>query len=119
RWAWLFGAVIAVGVLALSVWLFLNPETRLNASGLRILWQLSKAGGACLVLALGCWAAFARRGGIGLLHGGIARLMLSELYTAEQAVEAQMRIAEGETATYAEDMRSSELAITDVSDPKT
>jgi ABC-type transport system involved in cytochrome c biogenesis permease subunit len=53
-----------------------------------------------------------------LLHSGIALLMFSELWTADQAVEAQMRVAEGQTATYAEDMRSFELAITDASDPQ-
>jgi ABC-type transport system involved in cytochrome c biogenesis permease subunit len=118
KWLWWFGAVAALLVVGLAAWLFLNPETRLDPSGLRILWQLAKAGGASIVLALGCWAVFAKRGGVVLLHGGIALLMLSELYTAQRAVEAQMRIGEGETATYAEDMRSSELAITDYSDPK-
>ncbi|MBA3480420.1 MAG: cytochrome c biogenesis protein ResB, partial [Pirellulales bacterium] len=118
-WTWWFGAVTAAIMLALAVYLFINSEARLDASGLRILWQLLKATGASLVLGLGCWAVFGKRGGVVLLHGGIALLMLSELWTAERAVEAQMRIAEGQTVSVAEDMRSFELAITDVSDSKT
>jgi ABC-type transport system involved in cytochrome c biogenesis permease subunit len=117
-WLWCFGVVVAAIGLSLAVWLFLHPEARLNPSGLRILWQLAKAGGASLVLGLGCWAVFSKRAGIVLLHSGIALLMLSELYTAEQAVESQMRIAQGQTVSYAEDMRTSELAITDLSDSK-
>jgi ABC-type transport system involved in cytochrome c biogenesis permease subunit len=117
RWLWWFGAALAVLLLGLTGWLFINPDTRLDASGLRILWQLAKALGASAVLAAGCWAVFSKRAGIVVLHSGIALLMFSELYTSEQAVEAQMRIAEGQTATYAEDMRTAELAFTDFSDP--
>ena len=118
RWLWWFGVVAAVLLLGLSGWLFVNPDARLDASGLRILWQLAKALGASAVLAAGCWAVFAKRAGIVVLHSGIALLMFSELYTSEQAVEAQMRIAEGQTATYAEDMRTAELAFTDISDAR-
>jgi ABC-type transport system involved in cytochrome c biogenesis permease subunit len=118
-WLWCFGVVVAAIGLSVAVWLFLHPEARLNPSGLRILWQLAKAGGASIVLGLGCWAVFSKRAGIVLLHSGIALLMLSELYTAERAVESQMRIAQGQTVSYAEDMRTSELAITDFGDSKT
>ncbi|RIK77263.1 MAG: hypothetical protein DCC67_12870 [Planctomycetota bacterium] len=111
RWLWRVGAVAAVVLLGLTAYLFLNPHVRLDASGLRILWQLAKAGGASVVLGLGCWLAFARRAGIVLLHGGIGLLMLSELYTAERAVEAQMRIVEGQEMNYAEDIRSFEVAV--------
>jgi ABC-type transport system involved in cytochrome c biogenesis permease subunit len=118
RWLWWFGAAVAVIMLALACWLFTHPESRLDASGLRILWQLAKALGASAVLTAGCWMVFARRAGIVVLHSGIALLMFSELLTAQHAVEAQMRIAEGQTATYAEDMRSAELAFIDESNPK-
>jgi hypothetical protein len=117
RWLWWFGAAVAAILAALAGWLFTHPEARLDASGLRILWQLAKALGASAVLTAGCWLVFAKRAGIVVLHSGIALLMFGELYTSEQAVEAQMRIAEGETATYAEDMRSAELAFIDISDP--
>jgi ABC-type transport system involved in cytochrome c biogenesis permease subunit len=119
RWLWRLGAVTAALLVALAGYLFTHPEVALDPSGLRILWQLAKATGASIVLGLGCWAVFGKRGGIVLLHSGIALMMFSELYTASQAVEAQMSITEGETVYYAEDMRSAELAVTDVTDPKT
>ncbi len=117
-WLWWFGAALAAILLSLAVWLFANPDVRLDPAGLRILWQLAKATSASIVLAVGCWALFAKRGGVVLLHGGIALLMFGELYTAQYVGEAQMRITEGQTISYAEDIRSFELAVTDVSDPK-
>ncbi len=117
KWLWWFGVVAAALLAALAVYLFTHPEARLDAAGLRILWQLAKATGASLVLGVGCWAVFARRAGIVLLHSGVALLMFSELYTAQQSVEAQMTIAEGETAYWAQDIRSVELALTDVTGP--
>ena len=116
-WLWWLGAAACTLLLGLAGWLFTHPEAQLNASGLRILWQLIKAGGAGLVLLAGCYWTFGRRAGIVLLHGGIALLMFSELWTGLQAQESQMRITEGQTVTYAEDHRSVELAIVDKSDP--
>ncbi len=77
RWAWWFGAVVAVLLVGLAGYLFTHPDVRLNASGLRILWQLTKALAASVVLGAGCWLVFAKRAGIVLLHSGIALLMLS------------------------------------------
>jgi ABC-type transport system involved in cytochrome c biogenesis permease subunit len=118
-WLWWFGVAVAALLLGLSIWLFANPDVRLDPAGLRILWQLTKATSASIVLAVGCWALFGKRGGVVLLHSGIALLMFGELYTSQYVGEAQMRITEGQTIGYAEDIRSWELAVTDVSDPKT
>jgi ABC-type transport system involved in cytochrome c biogenesis permease subunit len=115
-WLWWFGAATAALLLGLSIYLFANPDVRLDAAGLRILWQLAKATSASIVLALGCLALFAKRGGVVLLHGGVALLMFGELYTAQYVGEAQMRITEGQTIGYAEDVRTWEIAVTDVSD---
>lgn len=117
-WLWWFGAALAALLLGMAIYLFANPDVRLDPAGLRILWQLAKATSASIVLAAGCWALFGKRGGVVLLHGGIALLMFGELYTAQYVGEAQMRITEGQTISYAEDIRSYELAVTDVSDPK-
>ena len=117
-WLWWFGAAVSALLLGLSIWLFANPDVRLDPAGLRILWQLAKATSSSIVLGVGCWALFGKRGGVVLLHSGVALLMFSELYTSQRAVEAQMRIGQGETVSYADDTRSFELAITDVSDPK-
>ncbi|MEM9352832.1 MAG: cytochrome c biogenesis protein CcsA [Planctomycetota bacterium] len=109
-WLWWLGVVSAAVLGAITLWLFLNPEAKLDPSGLRILWQLIKATGAGLVLLLGCQLVFAGRAGIVLLHGGIGLMMLGELLTGLNAEEAHMRLVEGETLNYAEDTRAIELA---------
>jgi hypothetical protein len=101
----------------LTVWLLANPEARLDDAGLRILWQLVKGTAAGVVLLAGCILVFRKRAGIVLLHGGIALMMLSELFTGIAAEESQMSIVEGATASYSDDNRSTELSIIDRADP--
>lgn len=115
-WSWWLGAVCCASLGGLAIWLFINPDARLDPSGLRIMWQLIKGGVAGIILLIGCYFVFGKRAGIVLLHGGVALLMFSELHTALNSQEANMRIAEGETVNYAEDIRSAELAIIDKSD---
>ncbi len=114
---WLLLAV-DVPLLALAAWLFLNPAARLDDSGLRILWQLMKGLAAGVVLLAGCVLVFRQRAGIVLLHAGVALMMCSELWTGINANEAQMTIAEGQTANFASDIRTTELAIVDRSSPE-
>ena len=115
-WLWWLGAVSVILLGSLAVWLFANPDEQLDASGLRILWQLIKGSAAGLVLYAGCHMVFGRRGGIVLLHGGIALMMFNELFTGLYADEAHMRLVEGQTLNYAEDTRAIELAVIDKSD---
>lgn len=115
-WSWWLSAVLCAMLIGLALWLFLNPAAKLDPSGLRIMWQLIKGGTAGLILLAGCYFVFGKRAGIVLLHGGIALLMFSELQYAINSQEANMRIAEGQTVNYAEDIRSTELAIIDKSD---
>ena len=117
-WLWWSGAVFCALMLGLVAWLLTHPELKLNPSGLRIMWQLIKAGGASLVLLAGCQGVFGRRAGIVLLHGGIGLMMFSELWTGNYAQESQMKIAEGQTVSFSIDHRSTELAIIDKSDAK-
>ena len=117
-WLWWLGAASCTILAGLVFWLFTHPEAQLDASGLRIMWQLIKSTGAGLVLLAGCSWVFGRRAGIVLLHGGVALLMFSELWTGQQAQESQMQITEGQTVSYAVDHRSTELAIVDRSDPQ-
>jgi ABC-type transport system involved in cytochrome c biogenesis permease subunit len=112
----LLGVEILLG--AAAVWLFLRPDVRLDDSGLRILWQLIKGLAAGGVLLVGCVMAFRKRAGIVLLHGGVALMMCSELWTGLTAHEAQMRIAEGETTNFTSDIRTTELAVIDHSNPE-
>jgi ABC-type transport system involved in cytochrome c biogenesis permease subunit len=107
--------LLAMNVLlaALTVWLLMNPEARLDDSGLRILWQLVKGTAAGAVLLVGCVLVFRKRAGIVLLHGGIALMMLTELLTAVSAQESRMEIPEGATVNYSDDIRTTELAVID------
>ncbi len=111
EWRVLF--VVDILLAILTVWLLAHPEARLDNSGIRILWQLAKGSAAGLALLVGCVMVFRKRAGIVLLHGGIALIMLTELFTAVAAVESQMTIAEGGTANYSSDIRTSELAVID------
>ena len=114
-WLWILGAVFCVLSSILTGWLFANPEARLDPSSLRILWQLTKCSAVGLVLLAGCYLVFGRRGGIVLLHGGIALLMFSELFTGLKAVEGDMQVEVGKKMTFAEDTRFYELAFVDKS----
>lgn len=109
---WLLFAVDVPLVVAAG-WLFLNPEVRLDDSGLRILWQLVKGLAAGIVLLVGCILVFRQRAGVVLLHAGVAVLMVSELWTGISANEAQMTINEGQSANFASDIRTTELAVID------
>lgn len=110
---WRVLLVADVLLAMLTVWLLAHPEARLDNSGIRILWQLAKGSASGIVLLVGCIMVFRKRAGIVLLHGGIALIMLSELFTAVAADESQMSIPEGGTANYSYDIRTTELAVTD------
>ena len=90
-----------------------GEEAYLGDAGMRILWQLMLAEGAALVCLAGCIIVFKRRGGVVLLHAGLALIMFGELMVDLYAVESRVTLTEGETATYAADSRYSELAIVD------
>src|SRR5215213_456983 len=111
EWRLLLSVTILLGVL--TVYLLANPNARLDNSGIRILWQLAKGSASGIVLLIGCVLAFRKRAGIVLLHGGIALIMLAELFTAVSAVESQMNIATGATANFSSDIRTCELSVVD------
>ena len=115
---WLYG-ILGLTLTATSLWLFINPTMQIDNSGMRILWQLLKGTGASLVLLAGCWLVFRKRAGIVLLHAGVLLLMANELNVHLNHVESQMRLEEGETKNFTEDIRSYELAVIDTSDEKT
>ena len=109
-----------LGLLALLGWILSRGEAgRPSDASLRILWQLTQGTVASLALLGGCWAVFGMRAGIVLLHGGIGLMMFYELHVALTAVETQMNLVEGERTNYVHDIRTVELAISDVTDPKT
>jgi ABC-type transport system involved in cytochrome c biogenesis permease subunit len=110
---WRVLLVVDVLFAILTAWLLTHPDARLDNSSIRILWQLAKGSASAIVLLVGCILVFRKRAGIVLLHGGIALIMLTELFTAVAAEESQMIIGEGETANYSSDIRTSELAVVD------
>jgi len=114
---WYVLLVTNLVLAGVAVWLLLNPEARLDNSGIRILWQLVKGTAAGVVLLAGCVMVFRKRAGIVLLHGGIALLMLSELLTGMSAEESRMSILEGATVNFSDDIRTTELAVIDRSNP--
>ncbi len=61
----------------------------------------------------------ARKTGIWLTHFGLMLLLVGELLSGLWQQDYQMNFKEGETRNYAESFRDNELAIIDVTDPKT
>ena len=124
RWArqlFLRGLVATIGFIlaALLTWIIMRGEAGRPAdASLRILWQLTQGTVASIALLGGCWAVFGARAGIVLLHGGIGLMMFYELHVALTAVETQMNLVEGERSNFVHDIRTCELAIVDVTDPK-
>lgn len=112
---WLERTVLAtIGTAVLAVFLYFaigGDAVRPNLWSMRILWQLLKGAACSLVLLLGCQMLFDKRGGIALLHFGVAMLMFSELQVGLYAKENMLTLAEGETTHWLRDIREAELAI--------
>lgn len=115
---WLIAAACASLVIGSAAYLLLNPDVRVDNSGLRILWQLLKCGGAAVVLLIGCVMVFKKRAGIVLLHAGVGLLLASEIVTDLTANESRMVIDEGDSTVFTSDIRTSELAFIDRSGPE-
>jgi ABC-type transport system involved in cytochrome c biogenesis permease subunit len=111
EWRVLLGVELAVA--AAAVWVLIDPTARPDDSGMRILWQLAKGTGAAAVLLIGTILVFRKRAGVVLLHGGVALMMLSEMWTAMTAKEMRTGIPEGGSVNYAFDMHEAELAVID------
>ena len=98
------------GLLIAAYFLFNPREALIDDSGMRILWQLVKGCGASVILLAGCMMLFKKRAGVVLLHAGVGLMMLNEVVVDTSHVETQMRINEGESVNYADDIREFELA---------
>jgi cytochrome c-type biogenesis protein CcsB len=107
---------IAAAIVALLTYFAIFGQV--NLSSMRILWQLMKACVCSFVLLIGCQLLFKKRSGIVLLHLGVATLMISELVVGLYGHESLMMIVEGESATFARDIREVELAIVSTDDGK-
>ena len=100
---------IAGSIAAVLIWFAVSGPV--NLSSMRILWQLMKACLCAGLLLVGSSLLFRQRGGIVVLHTGIAILMISELIVGLYGHESLMTIVEGEQTNYARDIREVELAI--------
>ncbi len=107
--------VLGLAALALGgvlAWFIIGGESaRLNVSSMRILWQLLKGGACSMVLLLGCNQLFDKRGGIVLLHVGVAMLMFSELQVGLYGKENMLGLEEGKSQQFLQDIRERELAV--------
>ena len=110
------GGLAAAMVLGLTV--YLGQKGYIGDSGMRILFQLAQATIAALVSYVACLLLFRRKAGIVLLHLGVAGLMANEIYVTATNDEQRITIIEGETVSQAVDVRATEMAFYDVSDPE-
>ncbi len=106
---WMLGVTAALLIAAL-LWTIVPANARLDDAYMRILYQLIKGTLAGLVLLAGCIMLFRKRAGIVLIHAGVGLIMVSEVLVGVQAEEAQMRIEEGASSNFVEDIRTYELA---------
>ncbi|MDA1164099.1 MAG: cytochrome c biogenesis protein CcsA [Planctomycetota bacterium] len=98
-------------ILTTAAWFLFNPrEALIDDSGMRILWQLIKGCGASVIMLAGCMMLFRKRAGVVLLHAGVGLMMLNEVVVDTAHVETQMRINEGESVNFSDDIRGFELA---------
>ena len=100
---------VFVGLVIAAYFLFNPREALIDDSGMRILWQLVKGCGASVILLAGCMMLFKKRAGVVLLHAGVGLMMLNEVVVDTSHVETQMRINEGESVNYSDDIREFEL----------
>jgi cytochrome c-type biogenesis protein CcsB len=113
RWILIGCAIVLAGI---SFYLFYaGQDAYIGDAGMRILWQLIQSGAGALVLLGGCAMVFKKRCGIVVIHAGVGLLMFGQWWVGKYDVEEQMTIREGQTATYAQDIRTVELAVADTS----
>jgi len=109
--AFLAGAVLAITVV-------LGKDAFIGDSGMRILWQLAQSTIAACVAWGACILLFQRKAGIVLLHFGVVGLMANELYVTYTNEETRISFSEGQASSAAVDIRTTEFAILDQSDPE-
>lgn len=113
--------LVAAGFAAVAV--MVSKSSSIDSTSIeiapywRIALQLLYGTFAASVLLAGMAVLYRRQCGLVLLHSGVILLMLSELFTGLFAAEWRMAVREGETVDWVEDIRTSELAVVDTSQP--
>lgn len=138
-WAWLQFAVVPLSrspsfglrfklalvgaawlaMLAIPVYYFVIVGYYLGDEGARILWQLLQGAIGGVIMLVGCWLVFQKRGPVVLIHAGVGLLMINELIVTGYHAENQMTLQEGETSNFMRDVRSAELALVNRSGTET
>ena len=114
----LMAALTLIVIIAFGAIVLLGEKAFIGNEGMRIVWQLAQATAAGLVCLVASVLMFRRKGGMVILHLGIAGLLANEIYVSVTNEESRMQMVEGETVSTAIDIRSTELAIIDQSDPE-
>jgi hypothetical protein len=112
----LLGILVVVGVM--FGWGTTHVAATENDAFWRVFLRLGRGTLAAVVLYAACVMLYRQRAGMVLLHGGILFLLVGEFITAQFAVEANLTIREGETATYLDRSQQLEVAFTETSNPE-
>lgn len=83
----------------------------IDDSGMRILWQIAQCSAASLVLLVGLHFLFKRKAGVVLLHAGLLLLLGNEIWVVLTHVEQRVSGLEGDSISYAYDIRDVEMAV--------
>ena len=110
------GALFTGGILGVTV--FLGESAFIGDSAMRVMWQMVQATIAACVAYAACLVLFQRKAGMVLLHLGVAGLMMNEIYVTVTNNEQRITVYEKETVSRAIDIRHTEMAVIDVSDPE-
>ena len=111
---------IALTILTGALCFFLiawGGVNRLGDSSMRILWQLGQSLAAAGVVLAGALVLFRKRGGVVVIHLGVALLMMGELIVGLFAVEQRISLMEGQATNFARQANALEIAVVDTSRP--
>ena len=110
--------ILAVVTGALCVFLIAwGGNNRLGDSSMRILWQLGQSLAAAGIVLAGALVLFRKRGGVVVIHLGVALLMIGELIVGLFAVEQRISLMEGQATNFARQANALEVAVVDTSRP--
>lgn len=111
-----FASLVTGGLLAVTV--IRGDAAFIGEAAMRVMWQMIQATMAACVAYAACLVLFKRKAGMVLLHLGVAGLMMNEIFVTVTNNEQRMTVFENETVSHAIDIRHTELAVIDVSDPE-
>ncbi|MEL7497304.1 MAG: cytochrome c biogenesis protein CcsA [Planctomycetota bacterium] len=108
------GAFVSAAVLGVTV--YYGESAFIGDSAMRVMWQLIQATMAAMVSYVACALLFNRKAGMVLLHLGVAGLMVNEIFVTVTNNEQRITVYENQTVSHAIDIRSTEMAVINVSD---